>query len=112
MVEVFDGVLRCIDLLESYSFKDEHVQVALKEGEKEAITEAPRGLLRHWYRINRMGIVEAGDIVTPTSHNFSNIEHDLRKLVALNEGKTRDELRLLCEKLVRAYDPCFSCSVH
>jgi len=76
-------------------------------------TEAPRGLLMHRYRVSRKGFIEEADIVTPTSHNFANIEKDLRLLVSQTSGAaTTAELRKLCEKLVRAYDPCFSCSVH
>jgi coenzyme F420-reducing hydrogenase alpha subunit len=111
-LEAYDGVLRCIQLLESHSFKDEKRQVKIKAGEGEAVTEAPRGLLYHWYRIDGKGIVEKANLVTPTSHNFLNIEKDLKQLVDENVHKGRDELRLLCEQLLRAYDPCFSCSVH
>jgi sulfhydrogenase subunit alpha len=84
----------------------------VKPGTGGSVTEAPRGLLFHWYKINSKGIVEQANIVTPTSHNFQNIEKDLEKLVSQNKDKERNEIQLLCEQLVRAYDPCFSCSVH
>jgi len=47
-----------------------------------------------------------------TSHNFLNIEKNLRKLVTENMDKKREDVCSLCEQLVRAYDPHFSCSVH
>ncbi|PIX88711.1 MAG: Ni/Fe hydrogenase subunit alpha, partial [Nitrospirae bacterium CG_4_10_14_3_um_filter_44_29] len=47
-----------------------------------------------------------------TAHNFLNLEESLKELVTENIDKPEDELILLCEMLVRAYDPCFSCSVH
>lgn len=111
-LEVFDGIVRCIRLIESNSFKDEEINIEIRAGEGGAVTEAPRGLLYHWYRINRKGVVEEANIVTPTSHNFLNIEKDLKKIVKENIHKKRDQLRLICEELIRAYDPCFSCSVH
>ncbi len=111
-LEVVDGIERCIRLIESNTFQDEMNTVRIRPGEGESVTEAPRGLLYHWYRVNRKGIVEAANIVTPTSHKFLNIEKDLRRLVRENSSRSRDEMRLLCEQLVRAYDPCFSCSVH
>lgn len=111
-LEVHDGILRCIRLIESHSFEDEDRTIDIKAGEGAAVTEAPRGVLYHWYRINRKGIVEAANIVTPTSHNFLNIEKDLKKLVEENLHQGRKTIQILCEKLVRAYDPCFSCSVH
>lgn len=111
-LEVVDGIERCIKLIESNTFEDEDFHVRIRAGEGSSLTEAPRGLLFHAYRINRKGVVEQANIVTPTSHNFQNIEKDLKKLVEENKDKETDQIRFLCEKLVRAYDPCFSCSVH
>ena len=111
-LEVFDGVERCIQLIETNKFEDEHFDIAIRPGQGGSITEAPRGLLFHWYRVNENGVIEQANLVTPTSHNFQNIEKDLKKLVAENKDKKPEQIRLLCEKLVRAYDPCFSCSVH
>lgn len=111
-IEILDGIDRCIKLIESCMCKDEEINISIKQGSGASITEAPRGLLYHWYKINRQGVVEEADIVTPTSHNFLNIEKDLKKLAAENTGRKREEIVLLCEQLVRAYDPCFSCSVH
>ncbi len=111
-LEVVDGIRRCVLLLESFSFRDEERRAETAAGEGGALTEAPRGLLYHWYAVDAKGRVEAADIVTPTSHNFLNMENDLKKLVEENRDKEGDAVRLLCEELVRAYDPCFSCSVH
>jgi len=111
-LEVFDGINRCIELIESNKFEDEDINVAISPGQAGAATEAPRGLLYHWYKIDRKGFVEQANIVSPTAHNFLNIEKDLKKLVEQNKDKDRNQMCLLCEQLVRAYDPCFSCSVH
>lgn len=111
-LEVVDGIEQCIGILESESFGDEELFARPEAGEGGAMTEAPRGLLYHWYRIDRQGVVEEANIVTPTSHNFLVIERDLKQLVTQNRDLDAPNLRLLCEQLVRAYDPCFSCSVH
>ncbi|MFH0924527.1 MAG: Ni/Fe hydrogenase subunit alpha [bacterium] len=111
-LEVVDGIERCIRLIESHSFKDEEFHVEINEGEGSSMTEAPRGLLYHRYRIDQKGVVEEADIVTPTSHNFLNIEKDLKNLIKENIHQQKADLILLSEQLVRAYDPCFSCSVH
>ena len=57
-------------------------------------------------------MVEQTQIVTPTAHHFLVIERDLKELVTGHRDLDRDKLRLLCEQLVRVYDPCFSCFVH
>jgi sulfhydrogenase subunit alpha len=111
-LEVFDGINRCMELIESNKFEDEDVNVTINAGQAGVATEAPRGLLYHWYKIDRKGFVEQANIVSPTAHHFLNIEKDLKKIVGQNKDKDRDRIRFLCEQLVRAYDPCFSCSVH
>ena len=52
--------------------------------------------------------------MTPTAQNVANLEADMRVLAEqlVAEGAEEDIVRLEIEKLVRAYDPCLSCSVH
>ena len=76
-----------------------------------ALTEAPRGLLFHGYRFDRSGTVTSADIVPPTAHNSAHVEDAMRVLSSKVVGQGGD-LSFECEKLVRAYDPCISCSVH
>jgi len=111
-LEIVDNIERCIGMIGSNRFEEEDFYVEPRAGDGASVTEAPRGLLFHRYEINAKGVVEKADIVTPTSHNFQNIEKDLKKLVRENRNSGREHIRLLCEQLVRAYDPCFSCSVH
>ncbi|MGE5309428.1 MAG: Ni/Fe hydrogenase subunit alpha [Deltaproteobacteria bacterium] len=112
-LEIFDGAASLIGSIGAYRGDEGPASpVTVRPGEGCAITEAPRGLLYYRYKIDRKGVIQESDIVTPTSHNSLNLEKDLLKLVDENRGKGRDTIRQLCEKLVRAYDPCFSCSVH
>jgi coenzyme F420-reducing hydrogenase alpha subunit len=111
-IEVVHGINECIELLDSLTLKDHEIKVNMKEGEGIAVTEAPRGLLCHHYVLNKRGMVEKANIITPTSHNFMNLEESLKKLVKKYIHENKKEIVLKCEMLVRAYDPCFSCSVH
>lgn len=77
-----------------------------------AATEAPRGLLYHRYRINEQGLVQAAKIVPPTAQNYRRMEDDLRLLIPGILERTDDEIVDACEKMVRNYDPCISCSTH
>jgi coenzyme F420-reducing hydrogenase alpha subunit len=55
----------------------------------------------------------SADCIIPTTQNNLNIQHDLRELVKCFAPVMKDkELELLSSMLVRAYDPCISCSVH
>src|SRR4030066_561721 len=111
-IEGVPGISRCKELLEGLTHEKPEIQIKVKEGEGIAITEAPRGLLCHHYVLNRRGVVEKANIITPTAHNFMGIEESLRNLVQKYIHEKKEEITLKCEMLVRAYDPCFSCSVH
>lgn len=111
-IEIVHGVSRCIELLEGLTGEKPELQRKVREGEGLAITEAPRGLLLHHYLLNRRGVVEKANIITPTAHNFMGMEENLKNLVQQYLHEKKEEITLKCEMLIRAYDPCFSCSVH
>jgi coenzyme F420-reducing hydrogenase alpha subunit len=79
-----------------------------------AAVEAPRGILFHDYTFDEKGFLEKANIVTPTAQNLRNMEEDIKAYLELllKEEKPKDEIVLEIEKLIRAYDPCFSCSTH
>ncbi len=68
----------------------------------------------HDYTVNKRGVIEKANCVIPTNQNLANVDLDMRKLVpeALEADKSEEEITLLAEMLVRAYDPCISCSCH
>lgn len=76
-----------------------------------AATEAPRGILYHKYEIDTEGAVKSAVIIPPTSQNQAQIEDDLKDYVSHLDGDD-DAIALDCERLVRSYDPCISCSTH
>ena len=89
-------------------------KVEVKEGRGIGAVEVPRGILFHDYTYNEEGTCTAGNCVIPTNQNHANIQQDMEKLAPslINQGKEEDEIELNLEMLVRAYDPCISCSTH
>jgi len=85
-----------------------------KAGSGTAAVEVPRGVLFHHYETDANGIITRADCVIPTGQNQANIERDLHRWVPalIEREKSDDEIRLGCEMLVRAYDPCISCAAH
>ena len=75
-----------------------------------AVMEAPRGLLVHHYVVDEWGIVVAADVVTPTSINQRVMAAQV--LADLADEEDPGRLKLVTERIVRAYDPCISCAVH
>ena len=88
------------------------VPVAPRPGSGCAATEAPRGLLYHRYRLDGEGLVRQAKIVPPTSQNQKAIEEDLARFAAAHLDYDTKALTLLCEQVVRNYDPCISCATH
>jgi len=81
-------------------------------GEGTAAIEAPRGTLFHSYAYDWQGCLERADCVIPTAQNLGNIEADLKALVPAIAHLPQNEITRRLEMLVRAYDPCISCSTH
>jgi sulfhydrogenase subunit alpha len=76
------------------------------------MVEAPRGTLYHEYEISRDGLIERAECIIPTAQNLRSIEDDLRALVPMILDRPKAEIAKSVETLVRAYDPCVSCSSH
>ncbi len=77
-----------------------------------AATEVPRGILFHDYTYNRKGLIESANCIIPTGQNLANIDDDMKKLVPEVIEESKESITKKLEMLVRAYDPCISCSVH
>lgn len=74
--------------------------------------EAPRGTLYHMYEFDKNGVVTACDIVTPTAQNLTNLEDDANEYLKQNKSVTIPRRQKELEMLIRAYDPCITCSAH
>jgi coenzyme F420-reducing hydrogenase alpha subunit len=74
--------------------------------------EAPRGILFHEYAYDDAGRCQSANHVIPTAQNLANIEADMRAFVPSVVVANRESLAHQLEMLVRAYDPCISCSTH
>jgi sulfhydrogenase subunit alpha len=88
--------------------------VSPKAGEGVGAVEAPRGILFHHYEYDKTGHIVKANCVVPTTQNNANIHLDIRDFVKqyIAEEISDQKLSLLCEMLVRSYDPCLSCAVH
>jgi coenzyme F420-reducing hydrogenase alpha subunit len=86
----------------------------LKAGTGVGAIEAPRGILYHSLETDEAGTIVSADCVIPTGQNHANIHHDLQELVPVlvAEGMDEELISKRAQMLVRAYDPCISCSVH
>ncbi len=84
-----------------------------KDGKGTGLVEAPRGLLIHHHEVTD-GKVSFADIITPTAQNAADIERygHIAAQALLDQGKGDEDIRRHLDIVVRAYDPCISCSAH
>ena len=70
--------------------------------------------IRDRYEYDSDGFCTMGNCIIPTNQNHGNIQKDFEKLVPemLAANRPEPEMELGLEMLVRAYDPCISCSTH
>ena len=115
VVECVYSVERTIEHLNwllDKGIKNEPVSVRPREGRGVGAVEVPRGILFHDYTYDKNGKCVKANCIIPTNQNHANIQKDMDKLVPQFKDRGKDELQLMLEMLVRAYDPCISCSTH
>jgi coenzyme F420-reducing hydrogenase alpha subunit len=114
IVHCVEDAIQIIDQLLVKGIKSESpAPVHLKAGASGVgVCEVPRGMLIHSYQIGEDGKLTGADCVIPTNQNIANLEADMRSLVPQILDKPVEAMQLDLEMLVRAYDPCISCSVH
>jgi coenzyme F420-reducing hydrogenase alpha subunit len=108
---VKEAIILCDKLLER-GLRDEERSVPIRAGLGAAAVEVPRGTLYHEYAVDPKGIITDANLVIPTGQNHANIEQDMHAFVPQILDKSKQEITRLLEMLVRAYDPCVSCSTH
>lgn len=111
-IHAIEEVIDIADRILQIGVKEEDVDIPVRAGRGVGAVEAPRGLLIHDYAYDDNGSIIKANCIIPTNQNHANIQYDLEALIPYYLDKGEDELRLLCEMLVRSYDPCISCSTH
>jgi sulfhydrogenase subunit alpha len=112
-VELVHAFAEAVDLVRSYEPKGPpYLEAPLRPGEGVGATEAPRGLQYQRHRVDEGGLILESRIIPPTSQNQARIEADLAGLAPEILTMDEQEATLRCEQLIRAYDPCISCSAH
>ncbi|HKL27892.1 MAG TPA: Ni/Fe hydrogenase subunit alpha [Natrialbaceae archaeon] len=115
LAHLFDHSIDLIDALLAEGLADQppyhRPEIDPEDGRGIGIVEAPRGLLIHDYTFED-GRCTAANSVIPTNQNHANIQHDMEAFVPTILDRPEDEIEHQLEVLVRAYDPCISCSTH
>ncbi len=112
-VHCFEEAVAYIDrILEmDYDVNEQPAEPTRMSGRGVGACEVPRGLLIHDYTYEN-GFIKDANLIIPTGMNLANMDADIRELAPKIIKEPHDKIELLMEMLIRAYDPCISCSCH
>jgi NAD-reducing hydrogenase large subunit len=76
--------------------------------------EAPRGTLIHHYKTDENGLMKWANLIVATGHNNLAMNKSVLQVARhfVDGTKITEGMLNRVEAVIRAYDPCLSCSTH
>ncbi len=113
-------ILHCIDMIEQILYRpdilDSHVRARAQINRTEGVgvSEAPRGMLIHHYRVDDDGLMQWANLVIATGHNNLAMNHGVAQVARhyVHGDKVEPGMLNRVEAVIRCFDPCLSCSTH
>lgn len=116
LIEATYALERLQQLLDDPAILDTKVRAhaGVNELEGIGIIEAPRGTLIHHYKVNDDGAMTWANLIVATGHNNLAISRGVRQVATrfIDGARIQEGAVNRVSALVRAYDPCLSCSTH
>jgi NAD-reducing hydrogenase large subunit len=78
------------------------------------VSEAPRGTLMHHYQIDNDGLITRANLIIATGHNNYAMDRGVLEVAKryVNGAHLNKGMLNRVEAVIRAFDPCLSCSTH
>jgi NAD-reducing hydrogenase large subunit len=116
LIEILYCIERMEQLLNDPEILSKHVRAIARPNSFEGVgcCEAPRGTLIHHYKIDEQGLIRWANLIIATGHNNMAMNRGILQVAkhfVRGERLTTGMLNRV-EALIRAYDPCLSCSTH
>jgi len=113
-------ILYCLETLEELlndpDIVNPHVRAFAQPNYREGVgvMEAPRGTLIHHYKVDGEGLVTWVNLIVATGHNNLAINRGVLQVAKryINGNKIPNGATNRVEAVIRAFDPCLSCSTH
>jgi NAD-reducing hydrogenase large subunit len=116
LIEIVYALERMEALLNDPAILDRHVRATAGVNALEGvgIAEAPRGTLIHHYKVNEEGAIVWANLIVATGHNNLAISRSVDQVARhyIDGEKFQEGMVNRVSAVVRAYDPCLSCSTH
>ena len=109
-------VERIEELLSHPDVLSPHVRAFAEPNCEEGVgmSEAPRGTLLHHYKVDRNGLIRWANLIIATGHNNLAMNRGIKQTATyfVRDGKFSEGALNRVEAVIRAFDPCLSCSTH
>jgi len=116
LIELLYALERIGQLIKDPQITDTHVRATAGVNSLDGvgIVEAPRGVLIHHYRVAETGAMKWANLIVATGHNNLAIGKSIQQVSEhfVHGDKLHEGMLNRVSAVVRAYDPCFSCSTH
>lgn len=116
LIEILYCFEKMTETLNDPEILDTHVRAVANPNAQWGVgaSEAPRGTLMHEYEIDRHGLITKANLVIATGHNALAMDRGVLQVAQhYVRGESIQEGMLnRVEAVIRAYDPCLSCSTH
>jgi len=116
LIEIVHALEKIELLLADPQILEKHVRATAGVNSLEGVgmIEAPRGTLIHHYKVNEDGGIVWANLIVATGHNNLAIGRSIRQVSEhfIDGDKLQEGMLNRVSAVVRAYDPCLSCSTH
>jgi NAD-reducing hydrogenase large subunit len=116
LIEMLYALERIGQLLDDPQILNTHVRATAGVNSLDGVgmVEAPRGVLIHHYKVNEDGGIVWANLIVATGHNNLAIGKSIQQVSEhfIDGKKLQEGMLNRVSAVVRAYDPCFSCSTH
>jgi NAD-reducing hydrogenase large subunit len=116
LIEIMYAIEKMEELLNDPDVLSPHFRAVARQNNNEGIgiAEAPRGTLIHHYKVDDEGLITWANLVIATGHNNSAMNRGVLQVAKhfVNGNKLEEGMLNRVEAVIRAFDPCLSCSTH
>lgn len=116
LIEIIHGLEKIGQLLSDEEILSPHVRAHAEPNRFEGVgmSEAPRGTLIHHYKIDQNGLIEWVNLIIASGHNNLAMNHGVFQSAKhfVDGNNLTDGALNRVEAVIRAFDPCLSCSTH
>jgi NAD-reducing hydrogenase large subunit len=116
LIEMLYAIEQIEHLLNEDDILSDHVRAFAEPNNMEGIgvSEAPRGTLIHHYKIDRQGLITWANMIIASGHNNLAMNQGVLQVARhfVKAQQLKEGMLNRVEAVIRAFDPCLSCSTH